>query len=137
MWADGSGQDFATTHDNQFLIHAQGGVGIGTNNPQQQLNVAGNVKCSGVQEVSDLRLITDIAPITDASCKIEQIRGVTFRWNKNAEPMGGKPREEQIGIIAQEVEQIVIRISRDLILQKTSQNLSGFYQNKLTMKKNL
>ena len=106
MWADGSGQDFATTHDNQFLIHAQGGVGIGTNNPQQQLNVAGNVKCSGVQEVSDLRLITDIAPITDASCKIEQIRGVTFRWNKNAEPMGGKPREEQIGIIAQEVEQI-------------------------------
>ena len=106
VWADGSGQDFATTSDNQFLIRAQGGVGIGTNHPQAQLDVAGNVKCSGVQEVSDARLKTDIQPIYDALCKIERLQGVCFRWNDHAESVGATPGDKQIGVVAQDVEQV-------------------------------
>ncbi len=41
VWADATNADFASTDQNQFLIRASGGVGIGTNNPQAALNVAG------------------------------------------------------------------------------------------------
>jgi hypothetical protein len=42
VWADASiGADFASTANNQFLIRASGGVGIGTNNPNDLLHVAG------------------------------------------------------------------------------------------------
>jgi hypothetical protein len=39
VWADSTGQDFASTGANQFLIRAAGGVGIGTNSPNQLLVV--------------------------------------------------------------------------------------------------
>jgi hypothetical protein len=46
VWADQSPlSDFASTADNQFLIRAYGGVGIGTNTPGEQLEVGrGNLK---------------------------------------------------------------------------------------------
>ena len=43
VWADSMDADFATTASDQFLIRASGGVGIGTNNPQSALHVAGTV----------------------------------------------------------------------------------------------
>ncbi len=39
VWADSTAADFASTNPNQFLIRADGGVGIGTTNPTAQLNV--------------------------------------------------------------------------------------------------
>ncbi len=33
VWADGSGIDFGSSDNNQFLVRASGGVGIGTTNP--------------------------------------------------------------------------------------------------------
>lgn len=51
VWADGAEhavERFDSTGDNQFLIRARGGVGIGTENPSgYQLNVAGDVYISG------------------------------------------------------------------------------------------
>jgi trimeric autotransporter adhesin len=41
VWNDFSGGSFSSTAANQFLIQAAGGVGIGTNNPQTALHVAG------------------------------------------------------------------------------------------------
>jgi hypothetical protein len=107
VWADGSGNDYTTTADNQFLIRANGGVGIGTNIPQEQLDVAGNVKCSSLQEVSDARLKTDIRPISDALDKVGQLQGVSFNWNQEAESVGATPGDHQIGLVAQEVEQVI------------------------------
>ena len=45
VWADGTNSDFESTGDNQFLIRAAGGVGIGTNNPTSALHVNGEAKC--------------------------------------------------------------------------------------------
>jgi hypothetical protein len=47
VWADSSDADFASTGVNQFLIRAMGGVGVGTNNPQTALHVAGTVTAGG------------------------------------------------------------------------------------------
>jgi hypothetical protein len=51
VWADYyqtyTGAVFRSTANNQFLIRAAGGVGIGTNAPAQALDVNGNVKVSG------------------------------------------------------------------------------------------
>lgn len=48
VWADLDDQDFASTTFNQFLIRANGGVGINTNNPNgAMLAVNGNATVSG------------------------------------------------------------------------------------------
>lgn len=39
VWADGTDADFASTATNQFLVRAGGGVGLGTNQPGNQLHV--------------------------------------------------------------------------------------------------
>ncbi len=41
VWADDTEEDFETTANNQYIIRAAGGVGIGTNHPVGQLDVAG------------------------------------------------------------------------------------------------
>jgi formylglycine-generating enzyme required for sulfatase activity len=41
VWADSTAAYFTSTSNNQFLIRASGGVGIGTSNPQSALHVAG------------------------------------------------------------------------------------------------
>ncbi|HMP71628.1 MAG TPA: hypothetical protein PKE55_00020 [Kiritimatiellia bacterium] len=46
VWNDGASA-FASTSTNQFLIRAQGGVGIGANNPTAQLDVDGQVRIRG------------------------------------------------------------------------------------------
>lgn len=40
VWADGTDLDFTSTAANQFLVRAGGGVGLGTNQPGNQLHVA-------------------------------------------------------------------------------------------------
>ena len=44
VWADGVGLDWVSTGINQFLIRADGGVGIGTTSPGEQLTVAGTIQ---------------------------------------------------------------------------------------------
>lgn len=47
VWGDSTDADFTSTGLDQFLIRAGGGVGIGTNTPAEQLDVAGNIHASG------------------------------------------------------------------------------------------
>jgi hypothetical protein len=46
VWADSSDSDFASTANDQFLIRASGGVGIGKNNPATALDVSGTVRAT-------------------------------------------------------------------------------------------
>lgn len=43
VWADQTNVDFGSTGMDQFILRASGGVGIGTNSPTEQLEVAGTV----------------------------------------------------------------------------------------------
>jgi hypothetical protein len=47
VWADATDADFLSTGADQFLIRAAGGVGVGTNNPQSELDVAGTAQKTG------------------------------------------------------------------------------------------
>ncbi len=42
VWGDGTDADFASSAANQFLVRASGGVGLGTTNPRNTLDVEGN-----------------------------------------------------------------------------------------------
>ncbi|HUW82873.1 MAG TPA: hypothetical protein VMZ31_08760 [Phycisphaerae bacterium] len=44
VWADSTGVDFASTDNDQFIIRANGGVGINTNDPNSPLTVAGMIQ---------------------------------------------------------------------------------------------
>jgi len=46
VWADGTAADFSSTGNNQFLIRANGGVGINTSYPTAPLQVAGIIYSS-------------------------------------------------------------------------------------------
>jgi hypothetical protein len=46
VWGDDTDADFASTGDNQFLIRASGGVGIGTTSPSRELHVNGDVEAT-------------------------------------------------------------------------------------------
>lgn len=46
VWADSQSSDFSSTGSDQFLVRAQGGVGVGTDSPSTQLDVDGAVTAS-------------------------------------------------------------------------------------------
>ena len=61
VWADSTGLDgtkFETTADNQFIVRASGGVGIGTNKPKRGLTISRDVEEPAYQ--LELRNVGDI-----------------------------------------------------------------------------
>jgi hypothetical protein len=59
VWADSTEADFASTGNNQFLIRAAGGVGIGTTNPAALLDVAGTARV-GTLRVTNANVVTNL-----------------------------------------------------------------------------
>lgn len=55
--------------------------------------------------ISDRRLKKDIEPIENASEKVSQLRGVEYTWDK-----GSRKDKREIGLIAQEVEEVIPEI---------------------------
>jgi len=107
VWADSTDVDFASTADNQFLIRASGGVGIGANNPDAALTVNGDADKPGGGSwsvFSDARLKKNIEPLTGALNRLMELRAVTFEY-KDPQSIHELPGV-QIGMIAQEVEKI-------------------------------
>lgn len=69
-------------------------------------DTAGNFTAAGnVTAYSDCKLKHDIETISDALSKVQALRGVTFKWNRNNFP--------GIGFIAQEVEEVVPEFVHD------------------------
>jgi hypothetical protein len=83
-----------------------GDVGIGTTAPSYKLDVEGDIQCTNLHETSDDRLKTDVTTLTDALNKVEKLRGVSFKWNDEAVLIGATKGENQIGVLASEVEQV-------------------------------
>jgi trimeric autotransporter adhesin len=105
VWADSSADvAFTSTAINQFLIRAEGGVGIGTNAPAHPLHMASgaHVTTGGVwTNASSRELKFDIEPLkydeyTDFLTKLEDIQIVHFKYKS-------EPDVDHIGMIAEDV----------------------------------
>ena len=100
--------DFVVNNSQKMTILPSGFVGIGKTDPSYNLDVKGTIRGDNVSP-SDVRLKEDIHTIDNALEKVENIRGVNFRWIDKSMGEG-----RQIGVIAQEVESVIPEaVSRD------------------------
>jgi FtsZ-binding cell division protein ZapB len=99
-WIQGTINDVVGAVD-LLLNPTDGNVGIGTTSPQDKLDVNGYVRANGSRLTSDIRWKENIEPLNDALDLVSQLRGVSYDW---IDPSRGEGR--QIGVIAQEVEQV-------------------------------
>jgi hypothetical protein len=83
-------------------------VGIGTTNPQDLLHVNGSAsKADGAfwTTISDQRLKKNVEPLAGALSTLLRLRGVRFEW-RDPDSVG-RLRGPQMGLVAQEVEEII------------------------------
>jgi hypothetical protein len=67
------------------------------------MHVAGKVHAKEFVQSSDKRLKQNIQPLVSSLAKLAQLRGVSFKWKD-------EPQDNQIGLVAQEVEKILPEI---------------------------
>ncbi|PZP40387.1 MAG: hypothetical protein DI585_00965, partial [Pseudomonas fluorescens] len=89
----------------RMIITNDGNVGIGVSNTLgYKLYVAGNAYSTGTWGASDARFKENIHSMTGLLNTVAKLRPVTFTWNAKAPVKDDK--NEQIGLIAQEVEAV-------------------------------
>ncbi|HCF03917.1 tail fiber domain-containing protein [Flavobacterium sp.] len=98
------------TETNGINILENGNTGIGTNNPTSKLFVNGDITANSVAGSSDRRFKTNIRPVENALAKVKALQGVYFNWNQKDFPEKDFGTQNELGFIAQEVEQIVPEI---------------------------
>ena len=78
VWADSSDVDFASTGNNQFLIRANGGVGINTNSPvANTLTVNGQIIAGGITATSAEPFTSEGA---SSGISMDDRNGIDTRW---------------------------------------------------------
>jgi hypothetical protein len=108
VWNDSTDAAFTSTGNDQFLVHAVGGVGINTNAPAGfALNVNGTASVTSLTQTSDARFKTNVATFSHALDTIDRLRGVAFNWDTANWPARNFPTGRQVGFIAQEVESVL------------------------------
>lgn len=109
VWADSQNAPFASTANDQFLIRAQGGVGIGTASPDATLTVNGSADKPGGGSwgtYSDARLKNIGVIFTDGLEALEKIQPVHYHY-KSGNPLKLPTQPDYVGVVAQEVQQAV------------------------------
>jgi hypothetical protein len=86
-----------------------GKVGIGTATPAEKLHVIGNIVATGdvTAFYSDKRLKDFDGKIENALDKVSQLNGYYYKGNEVAAELGYDTEENQVGVIAQEVELVM------------------------------
>ena len=100
---------------NAMVILDNGNIGMGTSTPNYQLEVNGTIKANNVSETSDIRLKRDVTNLDNSLQKVLKLRGVNYYWKSEEEiktVLGTHekcqyPETKQVGVIAQEVEEVV------------------------------
>jgi hypothetical protein len=115
---------FGTKEDGVFApnsIYMKGGdLGIGTSSPDADLHVVGDICYTGsIGTCSDARYKKDINTLSGALEKVSRLRGVSFNWRRDEFPENDFSIREQVGLIAQEVEEV--------FPQSVSQTNDGYY----------
>ena len=121
------GTEFVIEHHNgdgwndadiKMTVNSSGNVGIGTAAPCDAgagdgttisgciMEANGEIKATNIALSSDSRLKTAVTTIPSALEKILSLRGVTFEWKQEEFPERNFTEGTQIGLIAQEVEQV-------------------------------
>ncbi len=91
---------------NVFKVFVSGGEAF-------RVDTSGNIHAAAdvvafSTTISDARLKEDVETIESASEKVSQLRGVEYTWKK-----GGRKGQREIGLIAQEVEEVIPSIVRE------------------------
>ena len=81
-------------------IFANGNVGIGKTSPSYKLDVNGTIRGDNVSP-SDARWKTNVTTLENALDKVTDLRGIRYEWTDTSKGIG-----DQIGLIAQEVEEV-------------------------------
>ncbi|HMB93588.1 MAG TPA: tail fiber domain-containing protein, partial [Rhodothermales bacterium] len=89
----------------RMTIVYNGRVGIGTTTPSSRLEVNGTVRATDFVNTSDARLKRDIRPLEDPLELIQQLRGVSYAWDRAQHPEWEPGR--QLGFLAQEVAEVL------------------------------
>jgi hypothetical protein len=85
-----------------------GRVGINTSSPSVALHVVGDIcYTGGITNCSDGRYKENVATIDNALDKVEQLRGVEYKWKKNQYPEMRFSDRQQLGLVAQEVKEVL------------------------------
>ena len=96
---------------NNQLTFQNGNVGIKTDNPSADFAVNGSICYTGsIGACSDFRYKRDIHTLSNALDKVSLLRGVTFEWKQTEYPEMNFPDQEQIGLVAQEVKEVVPQV---------------------------
>ncbi|MEX0812751.1 MAG: tail fiber domain-containing protein [Chitinophagales bacterium] len=99
--------DCSVTHTPEFLIDADGDVGIGVTNPSYKLHVNGRLKTNGINETSDARLKKNVKSLDKSLEKVLALRGVNYEWRTDEFSEMEFTEGIELGLIAQEVEKIL------------------------------
>ena len=100
----GSAATFTSTSQNSQFNSV--GVGTAASGTGGEIRATNNVTAF----YSDRRLKTGITPISDALSKICSINGVTFQSNDTAAKYGYTDKKVQVGVIAQEVKEVLPQV---------------------------
>ena len=95
------------TFYNWAFTFKEGQCGIGTNAPNYDLDVRGTIGNNTTLYHSDKRWKQDIRDLDGSLDKVMKLQGVQYKWRQNEYPEMNFPDGEQIGLIAQDVEQII------------------------------
>lgn len=94
------------------IYRNNGFVGIGTSTPSCKLDVAGNICANGAVLTSDKRFKKNIEPLEKTFDKLLVIRGVNYDFKYKDFPKKDFSKDNQIGVIAQEVEAVYPELVR-------------------------
>ena len=120
----GNGTTDITTSANLFYNTSTNRLGVGTTTPGYTLDVGGACHASSFPTSSDIRFKKNIQPLKNALQTILSLRGVKYEWNNfiHSERPGYELNTPIIGMIAQEVEQVIPEIVGKWMLNENFQD---------------